>query len=247
MNLVIDIGNTKVKTGLYEHNILRHFFIFDKVDDIFRSKEIKDVIRHIDAAIASNVSDAGLYDVIKNYFHYIPFYQVSATLKLPFKIDYESPPTLGSDRIASVAGALNEFSDTPILVIDFGTCIKYNFISQKIFLGGAIAPGLNMRFQSLHHYTEKLPFIEIQEKYLQKNITVIGKNTQDNLYSGVINGCLAEVRYFIDYAMNTYGHELKIVITGGNANFFEKLIERKVFLRPYLILNGLNDLLEYQK
>lgn len=242
MNLVIDIGNTRIKVGVFNHSVLQHFFHFQSIEELVNNASLKEILPSVKAIIISNVASPSINEFITTHTSVETIYVVSNQLPLPFKIDYETPHTLGSDRLAAVAGAIKEFNHQDSLIIDFGTCIKYNLVINNTFQGGAISPGLNMRYKALHDYTEKLPLLA---PAYQNNL-LIGKNTPYNLHSGVVNGCIAEIRFFIDQIMAIYP-DLKIVITGGDSIFFHEFIERKVFLRPFLILNGLNEILEYQK
>lgn len=244
MNLVIDIGNTRTKVAVFENKHIQHYFVFNSIDELIQNSELKNIILQIKKIIISNVSNIELTNYLSRIIPSVPIYYLSKKLPLFFDIDYESD-TIGSDRIAAASGVIAEFSSATVLNIDFGTCIKYNVIHQKTFCGGAISPGLKMRYKSLQHFTGKLPNLE--NSIPSELPAIIGKNTNDNLHSGVILGCVSEINYFISEVSKRYSDNIKIVIAGGDANFFEKLLERKVFLRPYLILNGLNEILEYQK
>ncbi len=246
MNLAIDIGNTRIKAGIFNHHTLLQDFTFLSIDELIENKELKNILPSVKSAIISNVADKVLVNYLKKIFFVRKIYELSIDLPLPFKIDYETPHTLGSDRLAAAAGAINEFTDENILVIDFGTCIKYNVVIDKTFCGGAISPGLEMRYKALNHYTNKLPLLQAKNSNI-KNLFIVGKNTHDNLHTGVINGIIGELKFFIDKITSYYNNDLKILITGGDAIFFEPHIERKVFLRSSLILNGLNEILEYQQ
>ncbi len=244
MNLVVDIGNTRIKAALYEYLSLKQLFVFNSLQELQQDKEFSETLNTVTSCIISNVAQKELLSYLQNKIsqHAHLFILQLPKFQLPFAIDYLTPHTLGSDRIAAAAGGISEFNNAAILIIDTGTCIKYNVIHNKTFLGGAISPGLLMRYKALHYYTGQLPLLH-PENHL---FPILGKNTNENLHAGVINGCLAEIHYFINYFEKIYP-ELKIILTGGDATFFEKLSERKVFLRPYLILDGLNTLLEYQK
>ncbi|RME15786.1 MAG: type III pantothenate kinase [Bacteroidetes bacterium] len=243
MNLVIDIGNTRIKLAFFKHHLMVQSYTLNDFTEFQTNVPWDRYIPLLKKIIISNVTNTEIAGFVQNKMPHVPIVEVSANMRLPFQIDYETPHTLGSDRIAAVAGAMAEFPKENLLIIDFGTCIKYNFSINGVFAGGAISPGVQMRYNALHHYTGKLPLLKLDVLQLP---VVIGKNSFDNLHSGVINGCIAEVRFFIDAARQKYSDGLKIILTGGDAIFFENLLERKVFLRPYLILNGLNELLEYQ-
>lgn len=244
MNLVIDIGNTRIKAAIYQKKILQYFFVFSHIQDMLQNAEFLPYLKQVQASIISNVADKTIVSFIQQHLPaHTSVYEVSTQLPLPFQIEYDTPHTLGSDRLAAVCGAADEFPAHHVLIIDAGTCIKYNLLIKNTFKGGAISPGLQMRYKALSHYTQHLPLLQPSDK----PIPFIGKTSTDNIHSGILNGCKAEMQYFIQQCMQQTNEELKVILTGGDALFFEKLIERKVFLRPYLILNGLNVLLEYQK
>lgn len=243
MNLVVDIGNTRIKSAVFDcHSIIQSYTLnnFAEFQNNVPWDKYRSLVKKI---IISNVTNTEITAFLQDKMPHVPVVAVSANMRLPFQMDYETPYTLGPDRIASVVGAVAEFPNENLLIVDFGTCIKYNFCINRTFVGGAISPGVQMRYNALHHYTGKLPLLKFDTLQLP---AVVGKNSFDNLHSGVINGCMAEFKFFIDFARERYSDDLEIILTGGDAIFFENLLERKVFLRPYLILNGLNELLEYQ-
>lgn len=242
MNLVVDAGNTRIKLGFFENKNLLQHFVFNHIQEIDANEVLKKYFEKVKYVIVSNVTEVEIDIFFRKYLSNASILNFSTLKNFPLQIDYKTPHTLGQDRIACAAGAIKEFQDTNILVIDLGTCIKYNVINNKTFVGGAISPGLQMRYKALHHFTGKLPLLDFNENI---SLHIIGKDTQENLHSGVINGCVAEINYFIDNITGDADNWV-IVLTGGDALFFEKVIKRKVFLRPYLILNGLNEILEYQ-
>ena len=306
MNLAIDIGNTRIKAGFFNHHSLDYSFVFNTTDELTQSTKFQSLLKNVEFVILSNVAKTEVVDYIKKLI--LPTAKVfSATARdeVAFTIDYENRESLGTDRIAAVWGSIAEFLNDTMIIIDAGTCIKYNVVINKTFVGGAISPGLLMRYKAMHYYTGKLPLLEPLK---ERRVNVIGKNTYENIHSGVINGCVYEIERFIDeienqfntaqshfyhlkmregcegrrsqhcpeersdegiaeakakpeaarpersgtatsegHAQNTKNNEIKIVLTGGDAIFFANLLERKVLLRPYLILNGLNEWLEYKK
>ena len=163
---------------------------------------------------------------------------ISSFTEVPFKNLYKTPKTLGVDRIALVAGAVSQFSGHNILVIDAGTCITFDFVnSEGEYLGGAISPGLKMRFNSLNYFTANLPLLEIDEL-----TDFIGKNTKESINSGVINGAIQE----IDGVINQYNKkflDLTVVLTGGDTNFLAKQLKSSIFANQNLLLQGLNRIL----
>ena len=236
MNLAIDVGNTRVKIAVFEKDKLVELFVFQKTKIL---SEIKEILKkhEISTGIMSNVasiSDSKLKK-LKDLVH---IQVISSFTEVPFKNLYETPKTLGVDRIALVAGAVSQFSGHNILVIDAGTCITFDFVnSEGEYLGGAISPGLKMRFNSLNYFTANLPLLEIDEL-----TDFIGKNTKESINSGVINGAIQE----IDGVINQYKKkflDLTVVLTGGDTNFLAKQLKSSIFANQNLLLQGLNRIL----
>ena len=236
MNLAIDVGNTRVKIAVFEKDKLVELFVFQKTKIL---SEIKEILKkhEISTGIMSNVasiSDSKLKK-LKDLVH---IQVISSFTEVPFKNLYETPKTLGVDRIALVAGAVSQFSGHNILVIDAGTCITFDFVnSEGEYLGGAISPGLKMRFNSLNYFTANLPLLEIDEL-----TDFIGKNTKESINSGVINGAIQE----IDGVINQYNKkflDLTVVLTGGDTNFLAKQLKSSIFANQNLLLQGLNRIL----
>ena len=161
-------------------------------------------------------------------------------LQLPFRIRYKTPETLGNDRIANAAGARVVFPGKPVLVIDAGTCLKFDFVNkQGDYVGGSIAPGLQMRYDALNHFTARLPALSFTGK-----IMLTGTSTRDSLVAGVQTGILAETACMIElYKARHKG--LKVILTGGDWRFFESNLKNHIFVSPNLTLSGLNEILDH--
>ncbi|MCK9453362.1 MAG: type III pantothenate kinase, partial [Bacteroidales bacterium] len=154
---------------------------------------------------------------------------------LPFSSTYESPQTLGPDRIALAAAAFKRFPNKNVLVIDMGSCITYDFLdAQGVYRGGAISPGVLMRFKAMNSFTAKLPLVEpLAETEL------IGRNTEASLQSGVINGVQAEIDGIISRYEANY-KDLTVLIGGGDNKYFDKRFKVNIFAGSNLVLEGLN-------
>ena len=236
MNLAIDVGNTRVKIAVFEKDKLVELFVFQKTKIL---SEIKEILKkhEISTGIMSNVASISdsKFKKLKDLVH---IQVISSFTEVPFKNLYKTPKTLGVDRIALVAGAVSQFSGHNILVIDAGTCITFDFVnSEGEYLGGAISPGLKMRFNSLNYFTANLPLLEIDEL-----TDFIGKNTKESINSGVINGAIQE----IDGVINQYKKkflDLTVVLTGGDTNFLAKQLKSSIFANQNLLLQGLNRIL----
>ncbi|WKD86014.1 Type III pantothenate kinase [Polaribacter huanghezhanensis] len=238
MNLIIDIGNTRIKAAVFENDILLEVVIFDS-DELFEKVDFLTNKYTIDKGIISSVKNISR-NVLDQLNKKVSFLVLDSATKVPFKNLYRTPKTLGVDRIALVANAVQKFNKKNVLIIDAGTCITYDFVNEhKEYLGGAISLGIEMRYKALNKYTSKLPLLE-------KNIPInfIGKTTEENIYSGVNNGVLNEINGVI----KQYEREnsfLTLVLTGGDTYFLAKQLKSGIFANPNFVLEGLNTILIY--
>lgn len=162
---------------------------------------------------------------------------------LPVKNGYETPHTLGLDRLAAAVGAYGIAGSGPVLSIDLGTCITFDFIdAEHVYRGGAISPGLQMRFQAMHAQTARLPKVDFTEKEAIPEL--VGKNTLLGMKSGVYYGIKHEILGVISQYLSEHTG-LKVFICGGDAKFFESLTKGHIFVIPNLVLHGLNRILIY--
>jgi type III pantothenate kinase len=153
---------------------------------------------------------------------------------------YKTPETLGLDRLAAAIGAHGLFPDEDLLVIDAGTAITFDLIERNgTFAGGNISPGLRIRFRALHEFTKKLPLIEASDDF-----QVIGQSTEEAIRAGVINGMVFEIDGTIDLIRKKIP-EIRPVLTGGDAHFFERRLKNPIFVKFEVTLIGLNRILEY--
>ncbi len=240
MNLIIDVGNTRIKSAVFEGDILKEVFFFD-TDDIL--SEIKKILKNfaITQAIMSNVGAIST-EILDKLQQLIKVIVVSAATSIPFVNLYKTPNTLGIDRIALIAGAVKQFPNRNVLVIDAGTCITFDFVNTRNeYLGGAISPGIQMRFNALHHFTANLPLLNKREL---KN--PIGTSTKDCMNSGVVNGVVNEIDGVINQYKIKYS-DLTVVLTGGDTNFLSKQLKSSIFANQNFLLKGLNEILIFNK
>ena len=238
MKLIIDIGNTTVKTALFED---KQLITSSVLSDCSLQNMVDFVGKHIvSSAIISSVKELNV-EVEKIIQHFNALFLDEKT-PLPITIDYETPNTLGKDRIAAVVGASALFPKQDVLVFDAGTCLTIDFISKdKIYKGGRISPGIEMRYKALHQFTGKLPLCEFSERSM-----FMGKDTESSIISGVQQGILAEVQEIIKvYKMEN--KEVIIAVTGGDCFFFEKELKSSIFANPFLVMEGLNEILDYNE
>ena len=233
MNLVIDCGNTRIKAATFSDDELREKFSFQSTD------ELKSFL-HSNRFEGGIISSVGIpAEEILGWMDAKKKFVLKHTLPLPVKILYKTPETLGVDRIAAVCGALGIFPSDDCLVIDAGTCITYDFIDRnKNYHGGAISPGISMRFEAMHTFTKRLPLVKAAPEKL------IGDSTESSMRSGVMNGILSEVDGFIINYQKKYP-DLRVVLCGGDTPFFENNLKPTIFAAPDLVLIGLNRILNH--
>lgn len=241
MNLIIDAGNTKVKLAVFDrenivfNQIVASDFLIEKVKGIF------ELYSKISWAIVSSVSNTGKKEVeVLNTLCKV--HVLNHKSKIPFKNLYATPNTLGVDRIALASSAFYYNPNNNSLVIDAGTCITYDVINENgEYLGGAISPGLTMRYKAMHQQTSKLPL-------LQKNapLDFIGNSTESSMHSGVVNGACVEIDGVIDQYLSRFT-DLTVILTGGDAQFLSNRLKNTIFADSKFLLDGLNYLLEYNK
>ncbi|MEO7801045.1 MAG: type III pantothenate kinase [Ginsengibacter sp.] len=235
--LCLDFGNTRLKCGVFKSDSLAQTVtlsndIYGDISNLIKTHKpshtiLSSVIEH-DNNIETLLQASSI------------FHKLSYQSKLPFTSPVGKPETIGADRIALVSAAVHLYPNAHTLVIALGTCITYNFINKRNeFLGGGISPGLNMRLQSLKHYTAKLPLVKPEFNY-----PLIGYDTATNILSGVIGGMANEIDGFIaDYAA-LYGN-FNVLLTGGNTSDFAGLLKNKIFADPDLLFKGLYAISEY--
>ena len=236
MNLVIDIGNTAVKVYLFKNNEIFKKEVLNENNLIHSLKLFP--INDISNIICSSVTKS-YKDQLSEIFKKSNYYDFSDTnLKLPFKNNYEAK-TLGQDRMGLISSAVMKFKDQNSLVIDIGTCITYDFIDSKnIYYGGAISPGIRMRYSSFNDYTSNLPLVKFQD--VNKTI---GTNTEESLHIGVNNGIVGEINQYINSLKKSYS-EFNVIITGGDSMFLLNKIKNAIFADQDFLASGLNYIIK---
>lgn len=240
LNLCIDWGNTNIKVALFANGKSQRPLIFSEETILEQVTGIIETHKP-DKAILCSVSlhSAELEMMLKS--------KIKSTVVLtghtnvPINNAYLSADTLGADRLALVNGAYAEYPGKNNLVISLGTCITYNLLqNNKTFRGGAISPGLYMRFKAMNQFTSLLPEV----KQYDADALLLGYDTQTCIESGVINGMIAE----IDGMIAMYGErytDFNVILTGGDATHFAAKLKSKIFADPDLLMKGLNLILDH--
>ena len=239
MNLVIDIGNSKTKYAVFsKHKMIDFLESSDSSKKdieylINRNPQIRhciiSTVQNTPPEVMDFLSRSSIQTILLNH-----------ETSIPFKNTYETPETLGNDRIAAIAGACYLYPDKNVLIIDAGTAITFDLINEKnTYLGGTISPGLDMRFKALHHFTAKLPYLK------KSNSTkTMGKNTTEAIVNGVQNGMIFEIEGYLTKIGNK-NPQLVVLLTGGDSQFFDNILKKPIFAVSNLTLVGLNFILEY--
>ncbi|MFV8339015.1 type III pantothenate kinase [Flavobacterium sp. LB3P21] len=240
MILVIDVGNTRIKAAVFEDATLFEIFVFSKIE---LQKNIENILKKFEKITDLIVSSVG--DVEKQSFlvynNILKVHFLSHEDPFPFQNRYATPKTLGIDRMVLAAGATLQFPNQNRLVIDAGTCVTYDFIDEKNnYLGGAIAPGLRLRYEALHNFTAKLPLLSLESPK-----DFIGTSTSESIHSGVVNGFVYEIDGFIDEYKARYSNFI-IILTGGDTDFLAKRLKNTIFANSNFLLESLNQTFQYK-
>ncbi|TCK67422.1 type III pantothenate kinase [Winogradskyella wandonensis] len=239
MNLIVDVGNTRVKFAVFQRNKLLY-----KTSSIISNfkREYKAVKKQFPALNKAIVSSVGrLTQANISYLKEdLPILELNSKAKIPFKNKYKTPNTLGVDRIALVSASVLNFRDNNALIIDAGTCITYDFITKdNHYLGGAISPGVRLRYKALNDFTANLPLLETE---VPKQL--IGDSTNTSIHAGVIFGVVNEIDGIIEEYAKKYS-DLTVILTGGDAKMLSKQLKSSIFANSDFLLEGLNYILEF--
>jgi len=238
LNLALDIGNTRTKIGLFEGNTMVQQAIW--TDWTLAQLQAFGNRSGVERVIVSSVAerDEALMEMLVRDYGAM---ELTHRTALPFENRYRTPETLGKDRLAGVAGAQYLYPGKNCLVVDCGTCIKYDVLtSDGVYHGGNIAPGAWMRIQAMHHFTARLPEVEMR---MPGDFT--GHSTETALQNGALRGAALEIEGFARLFATQYG-ALKPVLTGGDAAFFRPFLNlQDQVTEPDLTLIGLNHILQH--
>ena len=228
--VIVDAGNTSVKVAHVKNSQILSVHRFAQVSDALTTISDADV-----------VCASVLNENFRQFFieRGVSFYQITHQSTLPFKSAYGSMETIGVDRLCNMAAAFKLFGSQNCLVVDIGTCIKFDFISENnVYLGGSIAPGIELRYKALYEHTSQLPMLDFKSA-----VSIIGEDTNKSMHSGVINGIQHEIQGMIMRYEKDFG-DIKILITGGDASYFEFPQKSNIFANKNLTLEGIVEIYE---
>ena len=236
MGLMIDIGNTRTKYAYFSEGRIREKGSCSLEDT---PRVVSNYSKKASPTMFSSVKPIPKSILLESAKHSPNLIVLSSEIEMPFTTNYKTLQTLGTDRLALVAGAVFTFPTKPVLVIDAGTCITFDFVdSKKRHLGGSISPGLQMRLKALSNQTGALPAVELSEPE-----DLIGTSTKESILSGVVNGAIKELDGTIDVYQKRYP-DIIVLLTGGDARFFDKKLKNSIFADEDVLLKGMYFILK---
>ena len=239
MNLIMDIGNTATKLAVFQSDKMIQV---QTVATTNMLAEVEALLKKFSRVKHGLLSSVKMIDNLEfeRLQKLLPIKILDFSFQLPFKNAYDTPQTLGVDRLALMAAAVLQYSKRNVLVIDAGSCVTYDFMdSNQNYLGGAISPGVEMRYKALETFTSNLPLLEKTPPNQR-----IGSSTEASIHSGVIHGLLHEMEGTIKEYQNKYP-DLTVILTGGDTDFLCKQFKISIFANSNFLLEGLNFLLEF--
>ncbi|MBC5836881.1 type III pantothenate kinase [Flavobacterium muglaense] len=240
MILTVDVGNTRIKSAVFEEDTALEYFVFDANELHEKIKNILKEYNNITHLVVASVGKVGK-DSFLEFEQQLSVHFFSNEDIFPFENKYGTPKTLGIDRMVLAAGATLQFPKQNRLVVDVGTCITYDYVDQDDnYQGGAISPGFRLRYEALHNYTAKLPLLQLDSPE-----HLIGKSTDQSIHSGVVNGLVYEIDGFID-EYRQLGLNFIIILTGGDADFLAKRLKNTIFANSNFLLESLNQTFQYK-
>jgi len=235
----MDIGNTATKLAVFQSDKMIQV---QTVATTNMLAEVEALLKKFSRVKHGLLSSVKMIDdlELKRLQKLLPIKILDVSFQLPFKNAYDTPHTLGVDRLALMAAAVQQYSKRNVLVIDAGSCVTYDFMdSNQNYLGGAISPGVEMRYKALETFTSNLPLLEKTPPNQR-----IGSSTEASIHSGVIHGLLHEMEGTIKEYQNKYP-DLTVILTGGDTDFLCKQFKISIFANSNFLLEGLNFLLEF--
>lgn len=237
LNAVIDIGNSVMKVAFFEEKGLKMQKSLSEESQLVGLFSI----HQPEHTLLSSVS-IDPFNLQQQLIHFSDVHILTHQTPLPIQNLYETPHSLGVDRLAAAIGAKTLYPASDCLVIDVGTCITLDFIDKENnYRGGNISPGLQMRFKAMNQFTAKLPLLNADTHHQP---TLTGKNTVEAMFNGVVNGIVFEIEGTLRAYRDNHP-ALVTVLCGGDTNFFESKTKEQIFAVPNLTLIGLNTILRH--
>ena len=239
MNLIVDIGNSRVKVVVMDGDSI----VAEDVSANVNRQWLSDIVARygdIHRAIVSSTSSTGemVAKWLGEWVAYVILFEPAKT-PVPIGNSYATPTTLGADRLAAAVGGATLFPDGDLMIVDFGTAITIDYVEDGKFMGGNISPGMTTRFRALSDYTAKLPLCSPTDEVL-----TYGRCTKEAIEQGVMQGITNEIEGYIEGFLHKKAKKY-IIFTGGDAKYFVKRIKNTIFADCEPVIHGLNRILNY--
>ena len=235
MNLIVDIGNTLIKATLFNSSKIEKKYSFEKS----KTKKLYELLdaSNIEKIFISNVGSQ--IDTLK-FSSYKKVLHFKENLKIPLKLNYRDKNKLGKDRIAAMVGARKLFPAKNLLVIDIGTCITMDVLTNDgVFLGGRISPGIQLRYKSLS-FTQQLPLLNFVY-----NKDIYGNDTESSIHTGIQRSIISEIRDFNSELLKQL-NTLYVIVSGGDMNFLLSELKNTIFAsEENLVSIGLHEIMNF--
>ena len=247
MLLAIDVGNTNTVFAIFEKNkklaqwrcstseerTADEYFVWLKSLMDLNKFNLKKIDGMIFSSVVPKVG-FNLRILSDRYFKCKPLAVGKDGCKLPIKVKVDEGTNVGSDRIVNTAGAFDLYKGN-LIIIDFGTATTFDIVRKGKYVGGVIAPGVKSSIKNLSQSTALLPLFDL--KYNQKSY---GKNTKDALNAGFVWGYEGLINNIINKITLKWKNNYKIILTGGYANLFKKIIKRKTIIDQNITIKGVS-------
>ena len=238
MDLIIDLGNTNKKLALFQNEKLIELQSFPELElNLLRDFTIqhRGIVNCILSSVVDHPESFNIF--LAEQFNFI---ELNQNTKVPIRNLYDQPETLGKDRLAAAVAGADKFPGQDVLVVNLGSCITFDFVnSRNEYLGGAISPGMNMRFKALNTFTGKLPLITHKETE-----SLLGVDTESSILSGVVNGIIHEIEGTVSQYRKQF-RKMKVILSGGDLNYFDKRLKISIFAVPNIVIEGLYQILAF--
>lgn len=242
MNVAIDWGNSSLKVGWFDGSALIETKQFATVAELAQALNQQPAERGI---VSSTSQPADVLESQLAGSGVTRWMFLNGQTPVPIQKEYDTPHTLGPDRIAAAVGALFLYPGEHCLILDLGTCITADWLDGAgVFKGGLISPGLRMRLRAMHEFTARLPLLEINRDSLPDWPRLDARNTRDAMLSGAINGMRLELDGIIAEYRQQHP-DSRVLVCGGDGPLFESRLKPPIFAVPPLVLWGLNRILHY--
>ena len=239
-NLIVDTGNTFTKIAVL--NGIEA--VYEWQGESLTSQIVEELVERFapsKAIVSSTRADAeACAQMLREHIGYVLC--LGKDTPLPIGVDYNRA-TLGSDRIAAAVGAVSMYgADQQMLIVDAGTALTIDFVSEGVFRGGNISAGVDMRFEALHRGTATLPLCA--PHVLQGEAPQLGHSTEEAIRNGVMESVFYEVKgYICDFQQKN--ENILTIFIGGDAEYFVNRIKNAIFAGRNIMYRGLNEILEY--